>query len=154
MIAPFYSTLGPGGYVFPRQNDPSRPAVRELLSQWLTRAEQLAQLPKLPGGVTHPYRRKWRSERSHHPIKAVAEAGGWQDLDTMQRCYDLPEDSDILAVTSEHRKRSEKIGLDANRGEANGPTKGQDGPTKQKPGVTEVIAGLTIAPPRLELGLS
>ena len=58
-------------------------------------------------GTCHPYRRKWRSERTHHPLKAVAVAGGWTDFDTMMRCYDIPEDSDVLAVTSETRKRRE-----------------------------------------------
>ena len=36
--------------------------------------------------------------------KAVAHAGGWDDVGTMLRCYDHPEDADILAVTSETRK--------------------------------------------------
>ena len=46
----------------------------------IRRAEVKAGLPKLPGGVCHPYRRKWRSERSPHRVKAVAKAGGWNDL--------------------------------------------------------------------------
>ncbi|HEX5073563.1 MAG TPA: hypothetical protein VFW03_10165, partial [Gemmatimonadaceae bacterium] len=79
----------------------------ELLSQWLVKAEQKAGLWKLSGGVTHPYRRKWRSERSHLPLKAVAVAGGWDDLATMNQCYDQPDDEDLLAVTSETRKRRE-----------------------------------------------
>ena len=94
-----------GGPVFPRTKDPDRSAPAELLSQWIAKAEDEAELPKLEGGTCHPYRRKWRSERSHHPIKAVAVAGGWSDFDTMLRCYDIPEDADVLAVTSEVRKR-------------------------------------------------
>jgi hypothetical protein len=39
--------------------------------------------------------------------KAVAHAGGWDDVGTMLRCYDHPEVADILAVTSETRKRRE-----------------------------------------------
>src|SRR5205823_2827324 len=31
----------------------------------------------------HAYRRKWKSDRSHHPIKAVADASGWKDIGTM-----------------------------------------------------------------------
>jgi integrase len=96
-----------GGYVFPSSGDPERPAARELLPQWLVKAEQKAGLPKLSGGVTHPYRRKWRSERSHLPMKAVAVAGGWDDLATMNQCYDQPDDEDLLTVTSETRKRRE-----------------------------------------------
>jgi integrase len=96
-----------GGFLFPRADDPEQPAPPELLSQRIRQAEIAAGLPKLVGGTCHPYRRKWRSERSHHPIKAVAVAGGWTDLDTMLRCYDHPDDADVLAVTSEPRKRGE-----------------------------------------------
>lgn len=98
-----------GGYVFPRRKNAERPARRELLSQWLRIAEQDAGLPKLNGGTCHPYRRKWRTERAHHPIKAVAVAGGWTDFDTMLRCYDQPDEADVLAVTSETRKRRELL---------------------------------------------
>jgi integrase len=96
-----------GGPLFPREKNPSESAPAELLSQWIAKAEGAAELPKLAGGTCHPYRRKWRSERSHHPIKAVAVAGGWSDFETMFRCYDIPEDADVLAVTSEPRKRRE-----------------------------------------------
>ena len=96
-----------GGPVFPGAKDPTRCAPAELLSQWIEKAEVEAKLPKLEGGTCHPYRRKWRSERTHHPLKAVAVAGGWTDFDTMMRCYDIPEDADVLAVTSETRKRRE-----------------------------------------------
>jgi hypothetical protein len=69
------------------------------------KAETAAELPKLEGGTCHPFRRKWKSERANHPIKAVAVAGGWTDITTMLRCYDHPDDADVLAVTSEPRKR-------------------------------------------------
>ena len=97
-----------GGFLFPRQNDPSRPAPRELISQWIVKAEEKAGLPKLAGGTCHPYRRKWRSERRDLPTKAVALAGGWSDVVTMERCYDLPDDVDVLAVTSASYKRREQ----------------------------------------------
>jgi integrase len=107
-IRDFQKRLGAlGGFVFPSSDDPERPAARELLSQWLVKAEEKAGLSKLSGGVTHPYRRKWRSERSHLPMKAVAVAGGWDDLATMNQCYDQPDDEDLLTVTSETRKRRE-----------------------------------------------
>ena len=94
-----------GGPVFPRRDDQQRSAPAELLSQWIVTAETKAELPKLEGGTCHPYRRKWKSERSNHPVKAVAVAGGWTDIATMMRCYDHPDDADLLAVTSEPRKR-------------------------------------------------
>lgn len=109
-VREFQRRLGEvGGFVFPRDADPERSAPPELLSQWIRKAEQDAGLPKLPGGTCHPYRRKWRSERNHLPIKAVMHAGGWSDVQTMLKCYDHPEDADLLAVTSEPRKRREQL---------------------------------------------
>ncbi|MGH7688846.1 MAG: tyrosine-type recombinase/integrase [Gemmatimonadaceae bacterium] len=107
-VREFQRRLGAlGGCVFPQEQDAEQPAAPELLSQRISQAETAAALPKLDGGTCHPYRRKWRSERSHHPIKAVAVAGGWVDVETMLKCYDQPDDADILAVTSEERKRRE-----------------------------------------------
>jgi len=34
---------------------------------------------------------KWRSERRDLPMKAVAIAGEWSDMATMEKCYDLPD---------------------------------------------------------------
>jgi hypothetical protein len=42
-------------------------------------------------------------------MKAVAVAGGWTDMATMERCYDLPDDADLLRVTSEKNKRRESV---------------------------------------------
>jgi integrase len=107
-----------GGPVFPRRKEPQRSAPPELLSEWILKAETSAGLPKLEGGTCHPFRRKWKSERAHHPVKAVAVAGGWTDIATMLRCYDHPDDADVLAVTSESFKRRE-LSIDA-RSEASG----------------------------------
>jgi integrase len=98
-----------GGYLFPRQDGTDGHAAPELLSQWIVKAEQAAGLPKLVGGVCHPLRRKWRSERRLLPMKAVAVAGGWTDLATMEKCYDLPDDAEVLQVTSETNKRRESL---------------------------------------------
>jgi integrase len=107
-IRDFQKRLGAvGGFVFPRQEDANEPAPPELLSQWIRKAEKRAGVPKLVGSTCHAYRRKWRSERPHHAIKAVMEAGGWSDVNTMLRCYDHPEAADVLAVTAEPRKRKE-----------------------------------------------
>ena len=80
------------------------------LGHWPRAAEEAkAELPKLEGGTCHPYRRKWKSERANHPVKAVAVAGGWTDIATMLRCYDQPDDADVLAVTSDPRKRRDAV---------------------------------------------
>jgi hypothetical protein len=63
-----------------------------------------AQLPKLAGGLWHPYRRKWATERKHLSITDVAAAGGWQDTATLLTCYQQPTNDALLAVMSEERK--------------------------------------------------
>jgi hypothetical protein len=37
-------------------------------------------------------------------VKVVAEAGGWQDLETLQVCYQHPDRDTLLEVMSEPRK--------------------------------------------------
>jgi len=32
-------------------------------------------------------RRKWVTERKGHPIKDIADAGGWRNEGTLMRCY-------------------------------------------------------------------
>ena len=96
-VREFQRRLGAvGGYLFPRRDGTEGHVAPELLSQWIVKAEAAAGLPKLDGGVCHPLRRKWRSERRHLPMKAVAMAGGWTDMATMEKCYDLPDDADVL----------------------------------------------------------
>jgi integrase len=107
-VRDFQRRLGEvGGCLFPRANNPENHAPAELISQWIRKAEVAAGLPKLPGGTCHPYLRKWRSERRHLPTKPCAHAGGWSDVVTMERSYDLPDEADVLAVTSEPHKRRE-----------------------------------------------
>ena len=77
---------------------------RHLFDKWLTVAEQEEGLAKLKGGLWHPYRRKWATERKSLPLNDVAAAGGWTDTDTLLRCYQQPERQTLLAVTSEPRK--------------------------------------------------
>ena len=42
---------------------------------------------------------------ANHPVKAVAVAGGWTEIAAMLRCYDHPDDADVLTVTSEPWKQ-------------------------------------------------
>ena len=109
-VREFQRRLGAvGGYLFPRLDGSAGHAAPELLSQWILKAEAAAGLPKLRGGVCHPLRRKWRSERRDLPMKAVAAAGGWTDMTTMEKCYDLPDDAAVLAVTSATNKHRELV---------------------------------------------
>lgn len=77
---------------------------RYLLGRWLEKAEEKAELPKLEGGLWHPYRRKWATERKHLSITDVAAAGGWSDTATLLTCYQQPTNDALLAVMNEERK--------------------------------------------------
>jgi integrase len=89
---------GVTGYLFPSKRNPSGHIPGDLLGEWLRDAERKAKLPKLHGGLWHPYRRGWASERMHFPLKAVADAGGWKDVTTLVRCYQQTDDRTLLAV--------------------------------------------------------
>jgi integrase len=93
-----------GEWLFAGERKPERPMDRHLFDKWLRVAEEQAKLPKLVGGLWHPYRRKWATERKHHSLKDVAAAGGWKDTETLLTCYQQPDTETILAVMSEQRK--------------------------------------------------
>jgi len=95
------------GWLFAAEQDPDQPMDRHLFDKWLAVAERAAKLPKLEGGLWHPYRRKWATERKGHSLKDVAAAGGWQDTETLLRCYQQPDNETLLAVMSEERKLRE-----------------------------------------------
>jgi integrase len=81
-----------------------QPMDRYALAAMLKRAEKDAELPKLDGGLWHPYRRKWATERKHLPPTDVTAAGGWQSIQTLATCYQQPTNDALLAVMSEERK--------------------------------------------------
>ncbi len=108
-IKAFRKRLGAlGGWVFSRASDGEQPMDRHLFDKWLVVAEKQADLPKLKGGLWHPYRRKWATERKNLSLKDVAAAGGWKDIETLLRCYQQPDDDTLLAVMSEKRKLRER----------------------------------------------
>jgi integrase len=88
-------------YVFASETDPTHPMDRHLFDKWLTVAEKEAELPKLIGGLWHPYRRKWATERKHHPLKDVMAAGGWSDAETLIRSYQQADRETLLRVMNE-----------------------------------------------------
>lgn len=93
-----------GGWLFAAEKNPEVPMDRHLFDKWLTVAEQRAGLEKLVGGLWHPYRRKWATERKHLPLKDVAAVGGWTDTETLLNCYQQADPTTMLAVMSETRK--------------------------------------------------
>ena len=89
------------GQVFAAEKVPNGVIDRHLFDHWLRVAERAAGLPKLKGGLWHPYRRKWAVERKHHPLGDVAAAGGWRDVPTLVSCYSLPDVDTMRRVMSE-----------------------------------------------------
>jgi integrase len=89
--------------VFARERDGTAPMDHHLFDKWLAAAERHAQLPKLKGGLWHPYRRKWATERKHLPLNDVAAAGGWQDVETLLECYQQPDHDTMQAVMDKAR---------------------------------------------------
>jgi integrase len=101
----FQKKLGStGGLLFPSEGDPGHSMNRKQFDKWLREAEDAAGLPALDGGLWHPYRRKWASERMHLPLKAVSNAGGWKNTTTLLTCYQHPDDTLLAQVMSEPRK--------------------------------------------------
>ena len=88
-------------YLFPSPLGPGKPIRYELASEWLMEAEKLAGVPKLQGGLWHPLRRLWATERKHLPDVDVAAAGGWADPNTLRLVYQQPDEATMLRVVLE-----------------------------------------------------
>lgn len=97
------------GWIFAAEKKPEQPMDRHLFDKWLTEAEKRAKQDKLVGGLWHPYRRKWATERKHYPLKDVAAAGGWTDTETLLNCYQQADPTTMLAVMSEPQKVRELV---------------------------------------------
>src|SRR4051812_4881022 len=84
--------------LFPKPTDPTKPMSRHLADSWLREVEDQAGLPKFGGGLWHPYRRKWATERKHFPVKDVMAAGGWDTPDALNRSYQHDDPATMLLV--------------------------------------------------------
>ena len=84
--------------LFSSPRKPELPIRRDLAARWLLKAESLAKLPKLQGGVFHPYRRLWATERKHLPDQDVAFAGGWRDAQVLRESYQQADPATVLGV--------------------------------------------------------
>jgi len=110
----FQKRLGAvGGWLFPAPrvegDAEAQPLDRYTFDHFLRRAETKAGLPKLEGGLWHPYRRKWATERKHLSVTDVAAAGGWQGTSTLMTCYMQPTTDQLLAVMSESGKVRDRV---------------------------------------------
>lgn len=102
----FYTlgSLGVSEYVFPQATTPSKHVAPDELGKWLDEATADAGLPKLKGGVWHPFRRGWAQAllALGWDAQQVAKYGGWKDVATFHRCYALrlPETEKAIIVST------------------------------------------------------
>ncbi len=97
-------------YLFQAIKNPAKPVAKETVSQWLLAAEKLAKVEKQSGGLWHPYRRKWATERKHLPDVDVAATGGWSDLSSLKTAYQQADPETMYQVVSEPRRLREVAG--------------------------------------------
>lgn len=98
-----------GGLLFPAHEDPTIAVSRDKFDDWLRVAQAKAKLPNLDGSLWHAYRRGWATSRKDLPAADVAAAGGWKDVATMIRCYQMPDDATLLEVMSHSKKIVERV---------------------------------------------
>ena len=55
-------------------------------------------MTKPDGGLWHCFRRKWPTERKGLPLRDVAAAGGWSDVQTLLTCYQQPDEETLREV--------------------------------------------------------
>jgi hypothetical protein len=97
------------GLIFPSHANPEIPVSRDKFGDWLETAERKAKLPKLDGSLWHAYRRAWATSREDLPAADVAAAGGWKDVGTMIRCYQMSDDATLLEVMSHPKKIIQRV---------------------------------------------
>ena len=85
-------------YLFPSPTDQTQPIAYERVRTWFQQAERLAGVSKQQGSLWHAFRRKWATERKHLSAADVARAGGWSSVETLQRCYQQPDEATMLRV--------------------------------------------------------
>ena len=91
--------------VFPSPRAPAKPCSRHLFDGWLRKAYRKAKLTPNPGGLWHPLRRKWATERKDYPLKDVAAAGGWRDERTMLSSYQQADPETVRRVVLHPTRR-------------------------------------------------
>jgi hypothetical protein len=65
-------------WLFPGELTPENAVDISKVSKLLRKAYSQAGLETLRGGLWHPWRRKWATERKGMPLKDVAKAGNWK----------------------------------------------------------------------------
>jgi integrase len=93
-----------GEWLFPSERKPSQPVDRRTMDRRLEEAYERTGLERLEGGLWHPWRRKWATERKGMPVKDVAAAGGWSDTATLLRSYQQSDEATLTQVVLEAPK--------------------------------------------------
>jgi len=84
--------------VFPSPENSQEVCSRYLFDAWLRKAYETAEIQKQAGGLWHPLRRKWVTERKGYPAKDVAAAGGWRHEPTMLASYQQADAETVRKV--------------------------------------------------------
>jgi integrase len=109
-------------WIFPAALNSDQPSDRHLFDDWLRTAEQRAGLPKLKGGLWHPFRRMWAMCRKNMPISDVMEVGGWDDYETFKK-YQQPDHGTMLRILEDAPVLRDGVGL-VNESRDDEPKKG------------------------------
>ncbi len=93
-------------YLFPSPRKRGEPYSRAGVRRWLLQAEKLAGLPKMKGGLWHPYRRKFATDMVEVPDRITAKLGGWKSPRTLD-LYQQPAEA-TLRQALERRNQPQK----------------------------------------------
>lgn len=88
--------------LFPSPRKPGEPYGATAFNKWLRKAERLAGLEPLAGGLWHPYRRKFATEMANVPDRLVARLGGWKSPRTLD-LYSQPGEEMMLEALEQRR---------------------------------------------------
>ena len=77
---------------------PGEPMTRRLANVRLNKSERLAELPHQKRGGWHAFRRAWATRRKHLPVQDVMAAGGWRDINALQKAYQAADPETVRRV--------------------------------------------------------
>lgn len=104
--------------LLPSNAGPHLACERILAGLWLTRAEKLAELPKLARGAWHPFRRSFASERRHLPDVDIMAVAGWRSSRVMRESYQHSDASGMLSVVEPAESRPKPSGSGTNEAQS------------------------------------
>ena len=107
--------------LLPSNSNPDLACGKILAGRWLSKAEKLAELPKLARGAWHTFRGQWASERRHlSPVDTMA-AGGSRSFRVMRESYQHADAEGMLSVveSTESRPNPEERGSEVAHAAAN-----------------------------------